>query len=740
MKFAIYILCWIACSIAALADATYPYTLAEIQRHEGGRLLAADGGRASYFVKNDFASGGVSVYSWSGIRRSSARGNSFDGALCIASFTAGQRLVMILRESDKFFAALLDTNLATLAIKEIHAGIEPYIPAEAKLCDRRADEFLLLINKKLFLIKISGNAPAISTKSESALAAEFTIDDGFAYIRSGETFYTIIHVDESGRETERGQVNRADIVALSSCGGDLIALTAQGAHANVLGRLYPADSARKAESGWIESPPATIALCGNDCRTFYIARNNGIYELNIKESLLPDAEMLLRRELPAEYVAPVSMSCPRDAAYLLFANAIMTFSTDGEVLSDDRTSIGELFESPPELSQFGEYIIIASDNMSVVLERTPNELWQLNRFISQAGQYIVPGALAIALIILVQLYRHQKRLLRTILELPSLGIIYVIDSFGRLTRTNDEGRRVLGISSGMPLGKQFAWYCSEDNSLKIKELIEKSLENRESIRQKIVLRSEGAEKEYICNLQVIRNIAGNFRGLIFTGADITEQLERKRLSNWAHLAHDMQTNLSTIKLNAELLELGDAENHSRKSRIVHQAGLLIQRVRDIVTVGRSDTVNPGKVNAREICEEVRSEFDPAMFPDVEFRLETESFTLSCDRAKMIRAIRNAVENGIRSLKNKSGIITIKCYKDARRACFAVADTGSGMDEKTRRKFMTPYFTTSQSTGGAGIGTMIMQHVIDLHGGELTVESRKGEGTEITFCIPMVYKK
>jgi signal transduction histidine kinase len=69
--------------------------------------------------------------------------------------------------------------------------------------------------------------------------------------------------------------------------------------------------------------------------------------------------------------------------------------------------------------------------------------------------------------------------------------------------------------------------------------------------------------------------------------------------------------------------------------------------------------------------------------------------------------------------------------------FSVKDTGAGMDDKTKAKMLTPYFTTSKKHGGAGIGTMIMQHVAELHGGRMIVNSEPGKGTEIVFVIPSV---
>ena len=58
-----------------------------------------------------------------------------------------------------------------------------------------------------------------------------------------------------------------------------------------------------------------------------------------------------------------------------------------------------------------------------------------------------------------------------------------------------------------------------------------------------------------------------------------------------------------------------------------------------------------------------------------------------------------------------------------------------MDAETMANMMKPYFTSAKDGTGTGIGTMIMQHVMNLHGGSLRVTSEPGVGTQVIFRIP-----
>jgi PAS domain S-box-containing protein len=357
-----------------------------------------------------------------------------------------------------------------------------------------------------------------------------------------------------------------------------------------------------------------------------------------------------------------------------------------------------------------------------------------------ALRYVVPIILIIIIIILVQLYRHQKRLFLELIDLQSVGIIMEFDSSGRLIKANTKALQYMNYHRGMPKRKIFSYYLNDPQNKGIPQIINESLQNKIDISREIEIVMKDGIKEWLCSTIVLRNVAGMFRGIVFNAIDITEQLERKRLTNWAQLAHDMQTNLSTIRLNAENLGSDQNDNLSRKKKIMHQVNVLMQRVRDIVTVGRTDELEKINASAADICISARSEFDESVFPDVTFNLKLEYFSFICDNKKLIRAVRNAIENAIKALPGKKGNVTISCKKENGFALFSIKDTGSGMDEKTKNKMMQPYFTTAEKKGGFGIGTMIMQHVAELHNGKIEVLSEKGTGTEIIFKIPIIKEK
>ncbi len=382
-------------------------------------------------------------------------------------------------------------------------------------------------------------------------------------------------------------------------------------------------------------------------------------------------------------------------------------------------------------------LTIRGEAGSSIFEVQTNNWWLWNSIQYEYGNMILICVVAFAFLIVLRFARNQKKLLKTVIDLPGTGVILVIDKYSRLINLNTPAAELLSIKEGVPLKKLYTSYFAEDGLKILTGIIDFAVNKRENLTRKINLVIGKDTKEWLCTVKVMTNIAGKFTGVVFTGIDITEQLERKRLTNWAQLAHDMQTNLSTIKLNAEHLHTQeDHNNQSRKKKIIHQVNLLMSRVRDIVTVGRSDKLNSVPVNSTDICIEARNEFDETVFPDVSFELALTPFILSCDKSKLIRAVRNAIENAIKAMPERKGNIAISCDKDSRHAYFRVKDNGPGMTKATLEKIIKPYFTTAEKTGGMGMGTMIMQHVAEMHGGSVKFNSEPGKGTEVIFIIPI----
>jgi signal transduction histidine kinase len=107
-----------------------------------------------------------------------------------------------------------------------------------------------------------------------------------------------------------------------------------------------------------------------------------------------------------------------------------------------------------------------------------------------------------------------------------------------------------------------------------------------------------------------------------------------------------------------------------------------------------------------------------------------------DEARLYSLLYNLVNNAIPEVP-PHGSVTIKGASAAGDDCVTlwVSDTGVGMPADMRDNLFT-YRVVSTKAGGTGLGTKIIKEVVDMHGGQITVESEPGQGTTFQIRLPI----
>jgi signal transduction histidine kinase len=65
----------------------------------------------------------------------------------------------------------------------------------------------------------------------------------------------------------------------------------------------------------------------------------------------------------------------------------------------------------------------------------------------------------------------------------------------------------------------------------------------------------------------------------------------------------------------------------------------------------------------------------------------------------------------------------------------VADDGQGIPERDLPRIFEPFFTSKEAGAGNGLGLMVAKGIVKDHGGDMTVESEQGKGTEFQIVLP-----
>jgi two-component system, sensor histidine kinase ChiS len=112
--------------------------------------------------------------------------------------------------------------------------------------------------------------------------------------------------------------------------------------------------------------------------------------------------------------------------------------------------------------------------------------------------------------------------------------------------------------------------------------------------------------------------------------------------------------------------------------------------------------------------------------------------ISADENRMTQIVFNLVYNAARHTTD--GFITISARQENGMALISVEDTGKGIKPEDQNRLFEPYeqveADTNSTEGGIGLGLSICKELVELHGGEITLESTVGFGTNITFSVPL----
>jgi two-component system sensor histidine kinase RegB len=241
------------------------------------------------------------------------------------------------------------------------------------------------------------------------------------------------------------------------------------------------------------------------------------------------------------------------------------------------------------------------------------------------------------------------------------------------------------------------------------------------------------------------------RALTIREAELSEakdfSMRRERLASLAALAagaaHELATPLSSIAVAAkELARRMEAEGRDpddlEDARLIRQEVSRCRLILDqmAATSGQSPGEAPQHVPLATLLAEACDGIPGKERIDLQIGDGLGSLDLFLPRRSVAQAFRAALKNGVEASPEGARVVArVERRADARLAV-EISDRGAGMPDDVRGRVGEPFFTTKGPGAGMGLGLFLARAVVELLGGTLTIVSRPGEGTRLTFELPV----
>ena len=232
--------------------------------------------------------------------------------------------------------------------------------------------------------------------------------------------------------------------------------------------------------------------------------------------------------------------------------------------------------------------------------------------------------------------------------------------------------------------------------------------------------------------------------------DITaeKQLEQKKRDFFSNASHELKTPITSIIGFAEMLNKDMVKSEQEKAeimdRIETEAKRMSELIGGILTISRLESDDTDaeytEFNFKELIEDAVSSVSPVKDDTtIEININLDNILYRADKRQIHELCVNLIENAVKYNK-PDGKVDISLKTENKNVLLTVKDTGIGIPAEYQSRIFERFFRVDygrdKKIGGTGLGLSIVKHIVSLHGGKISLQSKKNNGTTITVSLPV----
>ena len=343
------------------------------------------------------------------------------------------------------------------------------------------------------------------------------------------------------------------------------------------------------------------------------------------------------------------------------------------------------------------------------------------------------------------LQAEQQRL-QAVLDSIDDGLL-IFDCAGRVEHFNPVAQRQLGWSDAQ-LGQTLDVALQRAD---LAEQLHKVLqgESLDELLDDVQVQVDGEKRLLAYSLSGVSHSEGRLMCAVMVLRDVTEQraFERVRSEFVLRASHELRTPVTGMLMAFSLLQErvqfpAESREADLLSTVDEEMHRLLRLINDLLNFSRYQnglqTLELSNCALEPLLLQTQQRFS-AQAAELQISLACEVHgelpDVQIDPLQIERVLDNLIGNALRH-SHPGGQIRLQARQQDDRVVLSVEDNGEGIAYRQQTRIFEPFVQVSRKKGGAGLGLALCKEIVQLHGGQIGVHSRAGQGAQFYVALPV----
>ena len=343
---------------------------------------------------------------------------------------------------------------------------------------------------------------------------------------------------------------------------------------------------------------------------------------------------------------------------------------------------------------------------------------------------------------------RQRNELEAVLSSMMEGVA-AVDQSEQIIRMNQAAGRMFDCDPADATGRHIQEVI---RNLALQRFVVRALSSGKTVEEDFIV-YRGDERVLNIRCSPLFDASNHQIGTLLVVNDVTQlrHLENVRSDFVANVSHEIKTPLTAIKGFVETLQQGSVDRPEEQGRfldiVLKHVNRLNAILEDLLSLSRIEQENDQKQiqlengSIKEVVQTAVQVCQPkATAKQIKVNLDCpEEITTHIDATLLEQALVNLIDNAV-TYSGRDSTVQIWAGREDAEVIIRITDQGPGIHRRHLPRLFERFYridkARSRKLGGTGLGLAIVKHIIQAHGGHVTVDSTLGKGSTFTIHLPL----